>query len=68
MRFTPALTVVGVDTCSMAHCDHVIGCFSKNSHIKSLAEMFRADLPRVSVGDFIPSEGEQRCQVPLLRS
>ena len=43
-------------TDTLPHFDHFIGCFSKNSHIKSLAEMFRADLPRVSAGDLIPGQ------------
>ena len=43
-------------TYTLPHFDHFIECFSKNSHIKSLAEMFKADFPRVAVGDLIPGQ------------
>ncbi len=31
---------------------HFIGCFLKNSHIKSFAEMSNVDLPMKLMGDF----------------
>ena len=36
---------------------HFIGCFLKNSHIRSLAEMFMADLPMKLAGGFMPRPG-----------
>jgi hypothetical protein len=48
--------LVGFTVAQTPHLDHCIGCFSKNSHIRSFAEMFRADLPRVCVGDLIPGQ------------
>jgi hypothetical protein len=48
--------LVGFTVAQTPHLDHCIGCFSKNSHIKSLAEMFRADSPRVCAGDLIPGQ------------
>ena len=35
---------------------HSKRCFSKNSHIRSLAEMFSADLPRMADDGFFPGQ------------